>query len=160
MNIRRLTKLSIVTTIYVLLTIVLNPISYGGVQFRVAEALMLLCLYRKDYAISLVMGCLISNVFSPYGIIDMIFGTLATLISCLLMILVKRIYVAWIFPVFVNGIIIGLEIVILDKMIPFWNSFLMMFGFIALGEAVVLIIGVVIFKIMERNETFMDLIKE
>lgn len=160
MNVKRLAKLAIVAALYVVLTVCLNPISYGGIQFRIAEMLMLLCIYRKDYAIALIAGCFVANIFSPYGIVDMVFGTLATLIACLLMILVKKIYIAWIFPVLSNGIIVGLEIVILDKMVPFWNSFFVISAGVALGEAVVLIVGVIVFKLLEKNEAVMELIKE
>ena len=80
-NLKRIVRLSVVTSIYVVLTIVFNFLSYGDIQFRIAEILILLCFFRKDYAISLILGCLISNIFSPMGIMDMIFGTVATALS-------------------------------------------------------------------------------
>lgn len=148
-----------VAAIYVVLTVCLTPISYGGIQFRVAEILMLLCLYKKDYAISLIVGCAVANAFSPYGIIDVLVGTSATIIACLLMILVKKIYIAWLFPAITNGILVGLEITLIDELKPFFSSYGLMMLYVALGEAAVLLVGVFIFKILEKNEGFMEIIK-
>ena len=64
-NVRRITIMSVVSAIYVVLTIALSGLSYGGIQFRVAEALMLLCVFKKEYCVALSVGCLISNMFSP-----------------------------------------------------------------------------------------------
>ena len=47
LNIRELTTYSMVSAVYVLLTWAFGFLSYGGVQFRIAEALVLLCFFNK-----------------------------------------------------------------------------------------------------------------
>lgn len=152
----RLAKLSVVTAIYVALTLSLSFISYGNIQFRVAEALMLLCFYKKDYGISLILGCFIANMFSPMALMDMTFGTLATVISVLLIYISPNIYIASLAPVVLNGLIVGLELKIALGL-PFIISCLE----VAAGEFVcVSIVGVILFKLFEKNQRFMKIITE
>ena len=62
-KIKDIVRLAIVAAMYVLFTVV-NPFSYNAIQFRISEILMLLCFFRKDYTIALIIGCFISNFFS------------------------------------------------------------------------------------------------
>ena len=83
-KLKMVVKLSVVAAIYVALTLSLYPLSYGAIQFRLSEALMMLIAYNPIYSISLIIGCLISNLASPMGTIDIVFGTLATVVSCIM----------------------------------------------------------------------------
>lgn len=155
LSIKRIVRLSMVAAVYVALTLSLSFISYGNIQFRVAEMLMLLCFYKKDYGISLTIGCFIANLFSPMLIWDITFGTLATVLAVLLIYISPNIYVASLAPVITNGIIVGFE---LNKALsmPFFISCLE----VAAGEFVcVSILGVAVFKLLEKNERFMTIIK-
>ncbi len=153
---KRIAKLATVAAIYVALTYALGFMSYGSIQFRVAEALMLLCFYRKDYGISLTLGCFIANIFSPMMLPDMIFGTLATLLAVLLIFISPNIYIASLAPVLTNAIIVGLELTISFET-PFWLNAVE----VAVGEFVcVSVVGVILFKILEKNARFMRLVNE
>lgn len=77
-NVKNLTRLALVAAMYAVLTIVIQPIGYGDLQCRVSEVLVLLCFYRRDYTLSLMVGCFIANLFSPLGVIDWILGPVAT----------------------------------------------------------------------------------
>ena len=68
-KINTLVRLSIVAALYVLLTII-NPFSYNAIQFRISEFLVLLCFFRKDYSIALILGCFIANLFSSIMLYD------------------------------------------------------------------------------------------
>ncbi len=156
LSVHRLVKLAVVAAIYVALTLALSSLSYGNIQFRIAEALMLLCFYRKDYGISLTLGCLIANIFSTVGLVDMVFGTAATILAVICMIHSPNIYVASIFPVIFNGIIVGAELYWFSGL-PFWLSAIE----VAAGEFVcVCILGIVLFKVLEKNQKFMKLLTE
>jgi uncharacterized membrane protein len=75
---------AVVAAIYFVVTYLSTPIAFGQIQVRIAEALILLCFFRKDFWIGLTFGCLLSNCTSPLGWPDILFGTAATLISSLL----------------------------------------------------------------------------
>jgi uncharacterized membrane protein len=74
-------KAGIIAALYVMLTTLLYPISYGGFQVRVAEALSILPLFYGEAVFGLTVGCLISNMIGTNGLLDVVFGTLATFIA-------------------------------------------------------------------------------
>jgi uncharacterized membrane protein len=144
---------ALIAALYVVFTII-NPFSFENIQFRISEILILLVFFRKDYFLGLVVGCIIANMFSPMGIYDVIFGTLATVLSLICIMYSKHLFITWIFPTVFNAFIVGLELYLILEL-PFWLSVL---G-VAIGEAVVMIIGVVLFYFLKRNDAFMNLIK-
>ena len=95
---------ALIAAVYATLTLAL-PLQHMEVQFRVAEILVLLCFYNKKYIPALIVGCFIANI--PMGLVDMVFGTFATAVSVVLMTRVKNIWVAAMFPVIINAVIIG-----------------------------------------------------
>lgn len=64
------------------LSSVLN-LAFGPVQFRFSEALTILPVFTPAAIPGLVIGCLFTNLTSPYGIIDILIGTSATLFAAL-----------------------------------------------------------------------------
>ena len=67
---KNLVRLALVAALYAALTLALPGLSFPAIQFRFSEILVLLCFYRKDYSISLILGCFIANCFSPCYIGD------------------------------------------------------------------------------------------
>ncbi len=99
---------ALIAAIYIALTMVLAPLSYGPVQFRLAEALTVMPALTPAGVPGLFVGCLIANLLGPYGLVDVILGSAATLISALLTYrLREKPLLAPLPPVVVNGIIIG-----------------------------------------------------
>ena len=72
---------AMIAAIYVVLTIVFAPFSYGEVQVRISEALTILPVFTPAAIPGLFIGCLISNIFGGCILPDIIFGSLATLIG-------------------------------------------------------------------------------
>lgn len=81
-------------------------LTFGPVQCRLAEALTVLPFLFPATAPGLAIGCLITNLLSPYGPIDVIFGTLATAIAAWLTTKMPRWYLAALPPIIVNAIIL------------------------------------------------------
>ena len=145
---------ALIAALYVVLTLITYPISYLGIQFRFAEILVLLCFFRKDYSIGLIIGCAIANLASSIGLVDVGFGTLATLLACLGIIFCKHLAIACIFPVLTNSFIVGFELYQFLGL-PFWLSV----GEVAIGEATVMVVGYILFMILKRRKTFFDSIR-
>lgn len=147
-----------VAAIYVVLTWLLGSLSFGPIQFRIAEALVLLCFFDKKYFLPLVLACILSNLMSPFGIYDVLFGTLATVLSLLCTMKSKNIIIASLFPVLFNGVIVSTEIMIISGVFEL-EVFLFNFLTVALGEFVcVSIFGVLLFSILQKNKGFMKMI--
>ena len=81
-------------------------LTFGAVQFRFAEALTVLPFLFPATAPGLVIGCLITNLLSPYGVADVVFGTLATAIAAWLTVKMPRWYLAALPPIVVNALIL------------------------------------------------------
>lgn len=153
-NLKRMSRLAIVASLYIALTVVFSLLSYGNIQFRLAEILIFLCFFRKDYGVSLVLGCLIANIFSPLGIIDVAFGTIATILSVVCVMFCKKLWFAIFPPVIFNGIIVGIELNLVLEL-PLILSMIS----VIIGEAVVLVIGCFVFSKLRKNNKFLELIE-
>ena len=81
-------------------------LTFGAIQIRFAEALTVLPFLFPATAPGLAIGCLLTNLLSPYGPIDVIFGTLATAIAAWLTMKMPKWYLAAIPPILVNLIIL------------------------------------------------------
>ena len=75
-NTRALCQTAVVAALYVALT-TLNPLSWGAIQFRVANMLCALPFKDKKYAPAVLLGIAIANATSPFGPVDVAFGLMA-----------------------------------------------------------------------------------
>lgn len=144
---------AILIALYVALSLITYPISFGPIQFRFAEILVLLCFFRKDFAVGLTLGCALANLgsFSPF---DILFGSLATLLSCFVIMFSKHLIIGITAPVIFNAFIVGFELHFLMGE-PLWFTI----GTVALGEGVVMIIGYIFFMLMKKRKNFLSFIK-
>lgn len=142
---------AMIACIYAVVTIASSSISYGGIQFRISEILILLAFYNKKYIPGLTIGCFIANIPSTLGLADMFFGTLATLIAVMMINKSEHLFIAALIGAAVNGIIVGLELYLVLNL-PFMINAISVF----IGELAVLIIGVFLFKRIEKNNTFFN----
>lgn len=147
-------KIATVAAIYVAMTLVLGDFSFGPLQMRVSEVLMLLCFFNKKYGYGLIVGCAIANCFSTLGPIDIIMGTLATAFSVFAITRCKNLVVAAIWTPLFNGLIIGFELYWVLEL-PFILTALQVF----LGEAIAMIISVSLFTILKKNKGFLEVIE-
>ncbi len=78
------TQAAVIAAIYIVLVTVFNYSSFGPVQFRVAEALTVLPCFTPAAIPGLAIGCFLSNLLNSADVLDIIFGSLATLIAAIL----------------------------------------------------------------------------
>lgn len=79
-NIRSIAAAAVIGALYAVLTMVLAPISYGAIQFRVSEALCILPYFLPSTAWGLFIGCAVANMLTG-NVLDIVFGSLATLFA-------------------------------------------------------------------------------
>ncbi len=99
---------TMIAAIYAVLVYIFSFASFGLIQFRVAEVLMILVFFDRKSVVGLTIGVFVSSLI--YGAIplDLIFGPIATALAGLAMIMLKKKPIlAMIFPALFNGIIIG-----------------------------------------------------
>lgn len=77
--VQQLTFAAVVAALYAALTLCTPAITYGPVQFRLSEALAVLPFAYPAAVPGLFIGCLVANLLSPYGLVDILCGSAATL---------------------------------------------------------------------------------
>jgi len=82
-QVRKLIFAASIAGLYAALTFVIAPIAYGAFQFRVSEFLTILPFFFPLAVPGLFVGCIIANILSPYGFVDMVIGSVATLLAAL-----------------------------------------------------------------------------
>ena len=109
LDIRQITFAALTGALYVTLCYFGNifGLSFGIFQCRFAEALTVLPFLCPATAWGLFAGCILSNLLSPYGLPDLIFGSLATLLAGLLTARCRSKWLAPLPPVLLNGLIVG-----------------------------------------------------
>lgn len=156
---------AVIAALYVALTYAqeaLFPTSATmAVQFRLSEALTVLCLFTPAAIPGLTVGCFIAN-FTAMGALpmDIVLGSFASFLACLLMYKLRNIcfkgvpILSLLMPALVNGVIIGLEIEIFFIEGTFhFTSFLIQGGLVALGEfAVLFTVGLILVKIIKNKK--------
>jgi uncharacterized membrane protein len=94
-------------------------LAYGGIQFRLSEALTILSVFTPAAIPGLTVGCIIGNLSSPFGIWDIVFGSLATLLAAITARALRNIkfkgfpLLSLIMPVIFNALIVGAELTFL-----------------------------------------------
>ncbi len=167
MNIQRMTRNAVIASLYIVLTLVppLNALSYFAIQFRISEALLILVWFRKDYAIGLIIGTFIANLFGPIGggfaFIDAVIGSLITYLALTVMILVKHKGIGLLAPVVLNGIYLALFLPIAIPALTLSFEIAMVTGFtVALGEAaVVYLLGIPLYYFLKKQPRMLTLLK-
>ena len=99
---------AMIAAVYVVLTLVFAPISYGEVQVRVSEALTVLPFFMPAAVPGLFVGCLIANILGGAILPDIIFGSLATLLGAVGTYLLRKKtrFLAPIPPIVANTVIV------------------------------------------------------
>ena len=149
MNIRTITKISLIAAIYAALTIGLAPLSYNFIQLRVSEALTVLPFIMPESILGLFIGCAIANIYSGLGIYDIVFGSLATLIGAYLTAKMPSKWLAPLPPIIVNAVIIGFMWSYFAQM-PFYLTA----GYVALGQfGACYILGLPLLHLIEKAQS-------
>lgn len=140
-TVRQIALAGIVGALYAVLSCfaAVFGVAYGPVQFRLSEALCVLPFLFPAAAPGLFVGCVVANLLSPYGALDIVFGSLATLLAAVLTMKAPNKWLAPLPPVICNAAIVGA--VIAFQQTGFTAAFPAAFGYnalsVGLGEAVV-----------------------
>jgi uncharacterized membrane protein len=139
---------AVIAALYVALVLVFQPISFGAVQFRVAEALTLLPLLWIEAVPGLFVGCLIANISGGLGLIDIFLGSAATLAAAALTRFAPNTFLAAAAPVAVNALVVGWYLSFITDM-PFLAASL----YVAAGEAMACFgLGIPLVKALKRAD--------
>lgn len=158
---QHMVRCALVAAIYVALCMALAPLSFGAVQVRVAEALCLLPVFGAEYIVGVVLGCFLANLLGS-TIVDVVFGTLATLLACLCTYKLRK--ARWwglaipasLPPVSFNAVIVGIELTVLyadpGNSAPMWLLCVGNGISVGVGELIsCTVLGTALVKLIESN---------
>ena len=153
MQSKTVSRYAIIIAIYTAISLLMGSLSFSMIQIRIAELLLVLCLYDKKFIIPVTLGCFVTNLIGIINglnplVLDLIVGTLATLISSICVYKFRNIrffdlpLISLFIPVLINGVMVGLELSLYFSM----NAFMLMI-YVGLGELVsVTILGILLYK--------------
>ena len=148
----RLVRIALIAALYAAITVVW-PLSYDVIQFRLSEALIALVIWREteqDTVPGMTLGTLLGNILSPYGILDMILGTIATFVGAMAAWYLRKKH-----PVIpLTAYILGVTPIVAALLSMYGVNFFFAFGTVFIGEAtVVYAIGLPLaFRFKKLNE--------
>lgn len=152
-NLRNILQNAIYTALYVALCYVFQPISFAAVQVRIAEALCILPLFDNTAIISISLGCFLSNLLFS-GIIDAIFGTLATFIGLVLIKYIKidNFFIKMLPTIVSNAVLIPFVLrFAFGETMPLWLLSIT----IALGEIVAVYgLGYILYNALKKTKLY------
>lgn len=153
MKSRKISLYAIIITIYTVISLLFGSFSFGMIQIRVAELLLVLCLYSKKLILPVTLGCFVTNFVGIINglnplVIDIVVGTLATFISSYCVYYFRNIKIfglpllSLVLPVLINGVMVGIELAFY-----FQINVLLLICYVALGEFIsVTLLGLLLYK--------------
>ena len=144
MNVRTLVANGLLAALYVAVSMLVQPFGFTNVQFRISEMFNHLVVFNKKFFFGIILGVFITNLFSPLGWFDLVFGVAHSAISLSIIILLSKYIKDTLVLLVANALIFSFNMFIiafelkLALGLPFFFSWLTT----AAGELVVLAVGV------------------
>lgn len=149
---RKIALCGIVAGLYAAVTLLTASFAYGPIQFRIAECLAVLCCFEPTMVVGVTLGCFAANIFSTVSALDMVVGTAATLLACLLTAKCRRGWQTVLPNTVCNGVIIGALIAWTATPTAFLQMFLINGLQVAAGElAVMLVLGLPLHAFLKKS---------
>lgn len=147
----QITCAAVIAAIYVALTLMFLPIAYGPISFRISELLCILPYFTPAAVPGLFVGCFLANFLGGAAPMDVVFGSLATLIGAWGSYrLRKHKWLVWLPPVISNTLVIPWVL-----RIAYGNEELMpvLTGTIFLSEAIAVgVLGNILLMALDRHK--------
>jgi len=139
-------RAGIMAAIYIVLTMLVKPIAFGNIQFRLPEALTLLAFIDPAAILGLTIGVFFANFASPLGLVDILGGSALTFIAAILTYHMKNKYLAMLPPIVINAL--GVPLYLAPAIgLPYW----LVVAQIALGQTVVIaVLGLPLLELYKK----------
>ncbi|MFJ5771710.1 QueT transporter family protein [Psychrobacillus sp. NPDC093180] len=153
----------IIAALYVAVSLLIAPFAFGALQFRIAEMFNHLIVFNKKYFFGIVLGVIVTNFFSPLGLYDLAFGVAHSIISLSLTILASKFIKGYLGRMIFNTLIFSFMMFIIAfelklVFIDIKDTFLELWLTVAIGEFVVLAVGIALMIALNKRLNFKSLI--
>ncbi len=160
MKVKTLATSGIIAALYVAVTLLVAPFGFTNVQFRLSEMFNHLVVFNKKFIFAIVLGVFVANLFSPLGLYDLVFGVAQSLIALSITIFSAK-FIGSIFKrmLFNTAVFTFLMCIIAFELnLALELPFLLTWLTVAVGEFVVMAVGIPIMLALNKRLNFEKLI--
>lgn len=161
MKVKLLATNGILAALYIAITLLVAPLAFGEVQFRIPEMLNHLVVFNPRFSIGIILGVFIANLFSPLGMYDLVFGVGQSAIALALVIFISKYVKNIVARLLINTFIftVTMFIIAYELNLAFELPFFWTWLTVAAGEFVVMAIGVPIMYLLNKRLDFKNLVE-
>ncbi|MGI6488814.1 MAG: QueT transporter family protein [Syntrophomonadaceae bacterium] len=143
----KIARAGLIAALYAVLCLIFTSTSFGVIQFRPAEALTVLPILFPEAIGGIFAGVIIANMFGGLGLIDIVFGSLISLVAAYLTWRFRHSFIAYLSPIILNAVFVSLYLHSFFRY-PYWLSVVS----IGISEtAVVLLLGYPLISYLKKN---------
>ncbi|MCH7320496.1 QueT transporter family protein [Solibacillus sp. MA9] len=160
MKVKFLATTGIIAALYIAVTMLVAPFGFTEVQFRVSEMFNHLVAFNPRFAGGIILGVFISNMFSPLGWYDLVFGVIHSIVTISIFILICKFVKNIVARLIINSLLFTFTMFIIafELNLALELPFLWTWLTVAVGEFVVLIVGAPIMYTLNKRLDFKKLI--
>lgn len=152
---KKIARAGVIAALYIVITFLLQAISFGPIQLRVAEALTVLPILYLEAVPGIFAGVLIANIFGGLGLVDIILGSLISLLAGFLTYLFRKSFLAYLSPVVLNGFLVSAYLHLLFDL-PYWEVALS----ITISQAIVIFgLGYPLIRYLRKIKSNIDFLR-
>lgn len=160
MKVKFMATTGFIAALYIAVTMLVAPFGFTEVQFRVSEMFNHLVAFNPRFAGGIILGVFISNMFSPLGWYDLVFGVTHSIVTISLFILICKFVKNIIARLVINSLLFTFTMFIIafELNLALELPFLWTWLTVAAGEFVVLIVGAPIMYTLNKRLDFKKLL--
>ncbi|MGM9967224.1 MULTISPECIES: QueT transporter family protein [unclassified Rummeliibacillus] len=160
MKTKSLAVSAIIAALYVAVSMLIAPFGFTNVQFRISEMFNHLVVFNKKYMIGIVLGVVVTNLFSPLGTYDLVFGVGQSILALSITIFSARFIKGQLSRMIFNTIVftITMFIIAIELNLALNLPFLFTWLTVAVGEFVVMAVGIPVISALNKRIHFGRLI--
>lgn len=162
MKTKSLAVSAIIAALYVAVSMLIAPFGFTNVQFRISEMFNHLVIFNKKYMIGIVIGVFITNLFSPLGTYDLVFGVGQSILALGITIFSARFIKGQLSRMIFNTLVftITMFIIAIELNLALNLPFLFTWLTVAVGEFVVMAVGIPVMAALNKRVRFDKLIED
>jgi len=160
MKIKTMAISGIIAALYVAVSLLIAPLAYSAIQFRISELFNHLIVFNKKFFFGIVLGVFVTNLFSPLGMYDLFFGVSQSILALSITIFSAK-FISGIFKRMVFNTLVftfTMFIIAFELNLALELPFLLTWLTVAIGEFVVMAIGIPIMIALNKRLNFKELI--
>lgn len=117
--VKHLVRGAVIASLYIAVTFMIAPLGFGHIQFRASEALAVLPIIYPEAVAALFIGVFLANFLGGFGPVDIIGGSLISLLAAYLTYVTRQSRLAYLWPILLNGFLVSIYLAPMLG-IPYW----------------------------------------